>query len=328
MIVVTGEYGQLGNRLIVFANMIAAAREHGLRVANPAFHEYAAYFEGTRHDPLCRYPLTRTWLPGGTWWPRLLHRALTRGQRFMRTLHSRTGLMPWVRVRSIGWLRSCNLDSPEFVALARRPGLLLAKGWLFRARQSFVKHGDEVRRVLTPSAPHRERVAALIAELRRRADVVVGVHVRQGDYRTFLRGRFYFELEQYAAWMRHMGALLGPRRVAFLVCSNAAPAPGALAGLDVTSGPGHVVEDLYALAACDHLIGPPSTYTMWASFYGRVPLYVATGRRDFTLDDFVVFQTLERSPREYAAQTARIATARGADAPFEKQDLVPAGRDE
>ena len=57
-----------------------------------------------------------------------------------------------------------------------------------------------------------------------------------------------------------------------LVCSNASPPASAFAGCDVSAGIGHLVEDLYALARCDYLVGPPSTYTAWASFYGQVPL--------------------------------------------------------
>lgn len=33
-----------------------------------------------------------------------------------------------------------------------------------------------------------------------------------------------------------------------------------------------MIEDLYAFAKTDLLMGPPSTFTLWASFYGDVPL--------------------------------------------------------
>jgi hypothetical protein len=36
---------------------------------------------------------------------------------------------------------------------------------------------------------------------------------------------------------------------------------------------GSAVEDLYSLARCDYLLGPPSTFSLWASFYGNVPLH-------------------------------------------------------
>jgi hypothetical protein len=313
MIVITGDYGQLGNRLIVFANMIAAAREHGLRVADPAFHEYAEYFEATRRDLLCRYPLVRSWLPGGRRLRHAVHRGANGAQRYARNLHNRTGRWPGVRVLDIGWHARCDLDGPEFLELARQPGLLLAKGWLFRARQSFTHHADEIRRFFTPAASHRARVAACLAALRRSAEVVVGVHVRHGDYRHFLGGRFFFEAGQYAALLRRMRELLGGRETAFLICSNAAQPTDAFAGLNATPGPGRQIEDLYALAACDYLIGPPSTYTMWASFYGQTPLYVVTDPAvAFELSDFEVFRTLERTPREFlAAEKGRACEGTG-----------------
>ena len=31
--------------------------------------------------------------------------------------------------------------------------------------------------------------------------------------------------------------------------------------------------DLYALSKCDRIIGPPSTFSRWASLMGNVPLY-------------------------------------------------------
>jgi hypothetical protein len=45
------------------------------------------------------------------------------------------------------------------------------------------------------------------------------------------------------------------------------------AGLDVHHGPGEPVEDLHALSLCDRLVGPPSTYSAWASFMNAVPRY-------------------------------------------------------
>jgi hypothetical protein len=52
-------------------------------------------------------------------------------------------------------------------------------------------------------------------------------NIRQGDYRNFEVGRYFYESHDYARLVK-----------------------------------GHFVEDLYALAACDYIIGPPSTYTM------------------------------------------------------------------
>ena len=66
------------------------------------------------------------------------------------------------------------------------------------------------------------------------------------------------------------------REVGFLVCSNEPLASAFYSTANIHLGHNHLVEDLYSFARCDYLIGPPSTYTMWASYYGGVPLCLIT----------------------------------------------------
>jgi hypothetical protein len=73
--------------------------------------------------------------------------------------------------------------------------------------------------------------------------------------------------------MSHLRRTLGDRRVGFLVCSNTALEARTFVTLETLLGLGHPLEDMYSFARCDYLVGPPSTFTMWASFYGKVPLY-------------------------------------------------------
>jgi hypothetical protein len=83
-----------------------------------------------------------------------------------------------------------------------------------------------------------------------------------------------YSLKDWRLIMEKMLSLLAPKTVAFLICSdeNYHAETEVFAGLPVYFGTGHMIEDLYSLAQCDYLIGPPSTYSMWASFYGRVPM--------------------------------------------------------
>jgi hypothetical protein len=130
-----------------------------------------------------------------------------------------------------------------------------------------------IRDYFTPWEGHLARSRAAIEPARRRLRLLVGVHVRRGDYRTFRAGRYYFSLDQYRDLMRRVEAAFPAENVCFLACSDEPLARDTFRGFDVLYGPGHPLEDLYALAACDRLIGPPSTYSAWASFYGDVPRY-------------------------------------------------------
>ena len=58
MIVIGRKYGQLGNRLFLYAHFIANAKDHKYIVFNPAFDEYASFFEGTAKNIFIRYKPT------------------------------------------------------------------------------------------------------------------------------------------------------------------------------------------------------------------------------------------------------------------------------
>ena len=62
------------------------------------------------------------------------------------------------------------------------------------------------------------------------------------------------------------------KSVTFLLCSNEPLKEANFKHFSIQKGPGDMIGDLYSLASCDYIIGPPSTYSMWASFYGRKKL--------------------------------------------------------
>ena len=62
--------------------------------------------------------------------------------------------------------------------------------------------------------------------------------------------------------------------MAFLVCSDEPRHEQEFPGLAVGFGPDSPVGDLYALAQCDCIFGPISTFSQWASFYGNKPLFL------------------------------------------------------
>jgi hypothetical protein len=59
LFVISLRCGRMANRLILFANFIAFAEEHGWRVSNVTFHSYAEFFKATRRDIYCRYPVVK-----------------------------------------------------------------------------------------------------------------------------------------------------------------------------------------------------------------------------------------------------------------------------
>jgi hypothetical protein len=99
------------------------------------------------------------------------------------------------------------------------------------------------------------------------------VHIRQGDYSRCRNGQWLFGIPTYHRVATHLASMFPDESVGFLISTNGFLPSGAFAGLDVYSAPGHLALDMYALAACDLIVGPPSTFSGWASFVGNTPIY-------------------------------------------------------
>ncbi len=273
MIVNVGDYGQLGNRLIVHANLFAAAREHALTGLNLALRPYLHSLRIGVEAPLCPFPdasaansilaMAASLVRGSG---KELAHVLKRVQRRLR--------LPGIEVLDIGWLERCDLDSAEFIDRARGRAALVLKGWQFRASASFERHRDAILAALALREDLAAVGRALVARLRAESDVVIGIHMRHGDYRHFLDGRFFFDADRYARWMHELREQFPGRDVAFVVSTNAPQPREVFEGLPVTLAPGDAIEDLAALGDCDYLLAPPSTFSAWASFMGARPLRV------------------------------------------------------
>lgn len=283
--VLSKKTGQLGNRLTVYAHCLAAARERGFRLWNPSFVEYAPFFVG----PRARVGACDQVPPEDAPAPRPWQRTIAYGAA--RALYKSAKVLRYVSLGRLAVARARNevpLDLRVVVdgALARGCRLLVLQGYHFRHHGWYAPHAAFIRSFLTPAQPWRDEGLAAVAQLRTRARVVVGVHIRHGDYRQHLGGRFFYEVPTYVRFMERMRELLGGEP-AFLVCSNARHAPDDFTGFTWAPGPGHLASDLQALAACDYILGPPSSFSSWAAHFGERPLLrIEDPAAAFTLAEF------------------------------------------
>lgn len=101
---------------------------------------------------------------------------------------------------------------------------------------------------------------------------IIGVHMRRGDYKNWLDGKYYYSLEQYVKYISQLIKIIN-KDVNVLLCSNEKIPIEFFHEFNSYLIPNtSAVKDLYALSKCDYIIGPPSTYSLWASFYGQTNL--------------------------------------------------------
>lgn len=286
MYLIIDKDNQLANRLFVYAHSIATAIELNTSVINLGFPEYAAMFPTITSDLWCRYPQrTKTSKPVSrisrerAWrLMRRLVRSMEAGMLRIPTQHyvesGRSGYETTVgKSNDQAVAIEYRLDTPEFRRLSESHPLIILHGPLIRAHTYTPKHAESIRHFFRPMESTEAKIRHFMQGIRSSGDVIVGVHIRRGDYANFLGGRYFYSLDEYNMVMGGVERLQPGKRIAFLVCSNERIPQDAFAGHEVKMGTGVIIEDLYSLAACDYIIGPPSTFSNWASFYGKVPIY-------------------------------------------------------
>lgn len=299
--------GRLGNQVLRFVHWMAWARanEGRAEVLNLAFWPFADCFARWRDHPGCVFPVR----PGREDWlarrrtrlPRWLREWSEARDRLPRAVHAAGHWWPgWQAVAlDVAQGESLDLDAPEFLTLVSRRSVTTCSGWKIASWRQVAAQQAELRPWFRPAPEFERRVAEFMTELRQRHEVVIGLFIRQSDYREWRAGRFYFPTDRYAAWIRQLLDLHGGRRVAVVVASDTWQEPARFSGLPVffaTGTPnagGHWFESWLELAACDFVVSPPSTFSATAAFLGAVPLWpvVAAGQNlafDQLIDDGMI----------------------------------------
>lgn len=143
-----------------------------------------------------------------------------------------------------------------------------------RRSEYFLKHLDYIKSIFDPEKSIKESVNKIFEKKREQNSYIVGVHIRYGDYRTYSNGRYFYALNEYQIIMRKILRFFPEKKITFLIASNESINLSSFSDIDCFSiSNSSSVKDLYGLSICDYIIGPPSTFSGWASLMGNVPLY-------------------------------------------------------
>lgn len=167
--------------------------------------------------------------------------------------------------------------------------ILIVQGWKDRYAASYIdKHYATIKNIFQPASVVMEEVDNVFKY--QKPGIIVGVHVRKGDYKNFKGGIYYYDTDIYCSFMKQMQDLLNEdgRKVNFFIFSNEPVDEEIMSRFSLINFKGSdAITDLYSLSQCDYIIGPPSTFSQWASFMGRVPLkFIAHKQEKIALSDF------------------------------------------
>jgi hypothetical protein len=267
MIILTQKYGQLGNRLAYLRVYLSFALEHNVKILNLAFDEYEKYFAGTSECMIT--------------FPRIIS-VLVR-KLFIWFIRCGVACKMLFRMQTLqaGSKGIVDLNDVRAVQACSHHNVIINDGWPVVGLSVLNKHDGQIRAFFTPVNTIVEKVQQFLEQVRHDCDVLIGIHIRQGDYKVWDNGRHFFNTGEYVGIMFRLIEIHKDRRVRFVVCSNEEQNWDLFTGCDYRKTPGNAVEDMYILAGCDEIYGPQSSFSAWASFFGSVPLCWIKTPEDF-----------------------------------------------
>jgi hypothetical protein len=179
---------------------------------------------------------------------------------------------------------SSNVDYLEDVPVS------VIAGWNVRAWPLIEKHREQIQSILKPGNVYQKIAEQFIASQRSKFDILVGVLIRQGDYRDWNDGRYFFKSNYYHKLITRFLDEFDDADVGVVIASDQ-PQSNELFSNDkfnfttgIAGGTGHYIESFAELALCDVVISPPSTFSALAAFVGNapiIPLHEEAGNGDW-----------------------------------------------
>lgn len=267
--------GQMCNNILQYGHAYAWAREHGRKSMSMRFAYKYQYFHicTTRHHNFFCYLFAKFML--------------------------KSGLMKSAQFHNL------STDHSQQEQLIQNHKNIVIEGWHIRYFDLFLKYKSELLQLFAFNKIVTDAVDKIIPQEHSGAEVNIGIHVRRGDYKRWANGEYYFDDAVYCDAAKRIFALFPKQKCNFYICGND---PQIEKDLYIKSLPqcrilfpnGNPGEDLCTLSRCDYLIGPPSSFSLVASMYGKARLHwIEHKNENLTLESFDVFNNLFRQFDKY-----------------------------
>jgi len=287
MIIINQNYGQLCNRLFLYAHLLAYSIEEGCRLWYPGFSENIPYFPNLRNS-------TGEKTIFGTNYAQSVNKAAD--IFFRRFFYAESKPVRW----SESILKTkihCKMEPLEGVFFPDRTALKLPKklcffqGWAFRVHETWQKHHMRLRTLFQFDQSLSDYARVYVEN--HAGNLPIGIHIRLGDYQDVCQ-QWVYPKNFWLNVMKKLRENSGGRAV-FIVVSDDPQIE-----FDeewILRHRGNRFEDLAVLAGCKFIAGPPSTFNRWAAFVGGKPHY-CVNRTDFmpSIEDFMQFKLSSNNP--------------------------------
>lgn len=268
--------GQLGNQLLLFISVYAYCLEKGFTCKNFSFYEYSKYFNFQSSNMFVnffekintfQFYKKHAILYIAYKYFSYFFQIIKKGKIIKEDSNATIFLPPTITKDENHKNLILGLENSN-------EAIIYIDGWGFRNPTGLKKYYKQIVINFSPKKQIMEKVNKFLHQVKNNY-FVIGVHIRQGDYKISLP-QWYFNEKQVSNILKHFlkREKMDPKKVLFIICSDEKLDISNFQGLNVKIGPGSMIEDLMTLSRCNIIIGSNSTFGSFSAYFGNIPFYI------------------------------------------------------
>lgn len=255
-IILVGKNGQLCNRLFMIAHVLSFAIDNNCKVVIANFDDYLKYFNKENFN--------KSWIT-------VLNGIAAYSLAVTGLILKKLRIVP--RYKSFEIIKK---SSNKYI---------FVNEWNLLYTPQIENHRSKISDIFKFREEYLKKISISKTE---EFKIAIGVHIRRGDYKVWKDGKYYYSLQFYADLIKFY--IINYPSARIIICSNEDIETSIPANNNIVFSNSNFISDLWILAQCDYIIGPPSTFNAWASFSGNKPLYTIKSKEELPpLDNFKIF---------------------------------------
>ena len=267
-IIIASRYGRLSNRLLTFSNLITSSLDLNFKIINASFYEYADLFECFSKRRVVTFPCKNNYYLHKQ--ERIIARNFWRLMEICSQKNSNENSIFHVITLKSG--ERLNLNSEYFINLLENKRYIFVKG-LEVVDSNFRKKFDFIKQIFQPRTEFVKKGYEIIKLARNDSNILIGIHARRGDYKSYQNGIWYYSWHFYKKLINHLEKVFLNLKVSFIIFSDENPPNMMFNQKNVIISRENEIIDIFCLSKCDYIAAAPSTFSHMAAILGNVPLY-------------------------------------------------------
>ena len=160
------------------------------------------------------------------------------------------------------------------ISFGKKSYIRFVRGWDFRVTKLTQKYYEKLKEIYQFKSNKEFICADKIKDylkLRKKDKFLVAIHIRRGDYKKWNDGEFFFDDKFYKKAINKLrNKLISENKDPYIIGISDEKINHKIGFDNIYEGSWK--DDQMILQCCDLILGPPSTFTLWASYISRIPL--------------------------------------------------------